>query len=106
LPPRERELLGLYETALEALRSSGASATSEVESVFEGVQSELGRRFEHDWLLRWNLLESLQKLGVENRVTAELRRELEQLEVHYQYRQPIASGLSYLSRVAQNPRGS
>jgi hypothetical protein len=105
LPPRERELLGLYEAALEALRSSGASATSEIESVFERVHGELGRRFEHDWLLRWNLLESLQKLGVENRVTAELRRELEQLEVYYQYRQPIASGLSYLSRVAQKPRG-
>jgi hypothetical protein len=51
--------------------------------------------------LRWNLLESLQKLGIEGRVTAELRRELEQLEVHYQYRQPIASGLSYLARVAR-----
>jgi phenylalanine-4-hydroxylase len=98
VPPRERDLLGLYETALEALRSS---AGAEVLPVFERVHGELRRHFEHDWLLRWNLLESLQKLSVQGRVAVELRRELEQLEVFYQYRQPIASGLSYLARVAR-----
>jgi phenylalanine-4-hydroxylase len=98
VPPRERELLGLYETALGALRSS---LGSDVVPVFERVHRELCAHFEHDWLLRWNLLESLQKLNLEGSVAAELRRELEQLEVHYQYRQPIASGLSYLSRVAR-----
>ena len=46
----------------------------------------------------------LQKLGLEGPLAAELRRELEQLEVHYQYRQPIASGLSSLSRVARVAR--
>jgi phenylalanine-4-hydroxylase len=106
VPPRERDLLGLYEAALAALRAPGASAPAEVSAVFERLHDELARNFEHDWLLRWNLLESLQKLGVENRVAAELRRELEQLEVHYQYRQPIASGLSYLARVAGRPRAS
>jgi len=98
VPPRERDLLGLYETALSALRSS---VGSEVVPVFERLHDELRRHFEHDWLLRWNLLESLQKLSVEGRVAAELRQELEQLEVFYQYRQPIASGLSYLARVAR-----
>jgi phenylalanine-4-hydroxylase len=102
VPPRERDLLGLYETALSALRSS---AGSEVLPVFERLHGELCRHFEHDWLLRWNLLESLQKLSVEGRVAAELRRELEQLEVFYEYRQPIASGLSYLARVARPARG-
>ena len=98
VPPRERELLGLYETALGALRSS---LGSDVLPVFERVHSELCRNFEHDWLLRWNLLESLQKLSLEGGVAAALRRELEQLEVYYHYRQPIASGLSYLARVAR-----
>ena len=101
VPPREHELLGLYETALGALRSS---LGSEVVPVFERVHRELCAHFEHDWLLRWNLLESLQKLSLEGPVAALLRRELEQLEVHYQYRQPIASGLSYLSRVAHATR--
>jgi phenylalanine-4-hydroxylase len=98
VPPRERELLGLYETALGALRSS---LGSEIVPVFERVHGELCRHFEHDWLLRWNLLESLQKLALDGSVAAALRRELEQLEVYYHYRQPIASGLSYLSRVAR-----
>ncbi len=98
VPPRDRELLGLYETALGALRSS---LGSDVVPVFERVHRELCRHFEHDWLLRWNLLDSLQKLSLQGEVASELRRELEQLEVYYQYRQPIASGLSYLARVAR-----
>jgi phenylalanine-4-hydroxylase len=103
VPPRERELLGLYETALGALRSS---LGGDVVPVFERLHRELCAHFEHDWLLRWNLLESLQKLSLEGSVAAQLRRELEQLEVHYQYRQPIASGLSYLSRVARGAHGA
>jgi phenylalanine-4-hydroxylase len=99
IPPREHELLGLYETSLAAVRSS---LGSDVVPVFERVHRDLCRHFEHDWLLRWNLLESLQKLGLEVNLAVELRRELEQLEVYYQYRQPIASGLSYLGRVARN----
>lgn len=98
LLPRERNLLGLYETSLAAVRSS---LGSDVVPVFERVHRELCEHFEHDWLLRWNLLESLQKLHLEVSLAAELRRELEQLEVYYQYRQPIASGLSYLARVAR-----
>jgi hypothetical protein len=70
--------------------------------VFERIHGALAQRFEHDWLLRWNLLESLQKLGLEGPLADQLRSELEQLEVHYQYRQPIASGLSYLARVARS----
>ena len=99
VPPRDRELLGLYETALGALRSA---LGSDVVPVFERVHRELCRHFEHDWLLRWNLLESLQKLGLHGDLASALRHELEELEVYYQYRQPIASGLSYLGRVARS----
>jgi phenylalanine-4-hydroxylase len=96
--PRENDMLELYGAALGALRSS---LGSDVVPVFERVHRALNERFEHDWLLRWNLLESLQKLGLDTPLAGELRRELEQLEVHYHYRQPIASGLSYLSRMAR-----
>jgi phenylalanine-4-hydroxylase len=98
VPPREHALLGLYETAIGALRSS---LGSEIVPVFERIHRELAQQFPHDWLLRWNLLESLQKLSLKVELGDELRRELEQLEVHYQYRQPIASGLAYLARVAR-----
>ena len=87
-------MLGLYEAALAALRSHG----DDVAPVFERVHRELKRDFPHDWLLRWNLLESLQKLGRGGALASELRRELTRLEVHFQYREPIASGLSYLAR--------
>ncbi|MDF3068070.1 MAG: aromatic amino acid hydroxylase [Polyangiaceae bacterium] len=97
VPPREQGLLALYERALTALRSA---LGSEVVPVFERVHRELGQSYPHDWLLRWNLLESLQKLGAGSSLDEELRRELEELEVHYDYRQPIASGLAYLRRVA------
>ncbi|HVY27784.1 MAG TPA: aromatic amino acid hydroxylase [Polyangiaceae bacterium] len=97
--PRENDLLELYEAALGVLRSS---LGSDVVPVFERIHDALSERFEHDWLLRWNLLESLQKLGLRVPLGDQLRRELEQLEVHYQYRQPIASGLSYLSRLARS----
>jgi hypothetical protein len=97
VPPREQGLLSLYELALSALRSA---LGSDVVPVFERVHRELGQSHPHDWLLRWNLLESLQKLGLPGPMADDLRRELSDLEVHFHYRQPIASGLAYLARVA------
>ncbi len=63
LPPSEHALLGLYESAIGALRSS---LGSEVVPVFERVHRELALHFPYDWLLRWNLLESLQKLRLKS----------------------------------------
>lgn len=107
-PPRERALLGLYQRALAALRSS---LGAEVVPVFERLHLELTRDFADDWLLRWNLLESLLKLGDEKldgekrgdarRLASELRRELERLEDRFEGRQPIASGLRYLASLAR-----
>jgi phenylalanine-4-hydroxylase len=99
VPPREHALLGLYETAIAALRSS---LGAEVVPVFERLHRDLTEQFPHDWLLRWNLLESLQKLRLKVALADELRSELELLEVHYQYRQPIASGLAYLVRALRS----
>ena len=85
----------MYEQALAALRSS---LGPDVVPVFERLHRELAAHFEHDWLLRWNLLESLQKLGQRGALADRLRSELEQLELYFERRQPIASGLAYLSR--------
>jgi len=99
VPPREHALLGLYETAIGALRSS---LGAEVVPVFERLHRDLVQHFPDDWLLRWNLLESLQKLRLKVELADQLRHELELLEVHYQYRQPIASGLAYLGRALRS----
>lgn len=87
-------MLSLYETALGALRST---LGTDVLPVFERLHRDLERDFPNDWLLRWNLLESLQKLGIQGELAETLRAELTKLEVYYEYRQPIASGLRYLA---------
>jgi phenylalanine-4-hydroxylase len=100
LPPREGAMLSLYETALGALRST---LGADVLPVFERLHRELARDFPNDWLLRWNLLESLQKLGIEGQLPETLRAELTKLEVYYEYKQPIASGLRYLAAALGRP---
>jgi phenylalanine-4-hydroxylase len=96
LPERERRLLSLYERAEEAHRTGAAR----VQSVFPRVLAVLDRDFPREWLLRWNLLESLIKAGDDGPVARALRSELERLEVELDHDQPIASGLRYLARAA------
>jgi hypothetical protein len=67
---------------------------------FPGVLAALDREFPREWLLRWNLLESLLKAGDVGPVSQSLRVELERLEVELEHREPIASGLRYLARDA------
>jgi hypothetical protein len=67
---------------------------------FPEVHRELVRSFPDEWLLRWNLLESLLKVKDHGPLSAELKAELERLEVAFDYRQPIASGLRYLAKLA------
>ncbi len=93
LPEREARLLELYEQASSALRGAfGARAQSELERIHDTLR----RDFPDEWLLRWNLLESLLKLGSEAPLSAMLKAELEALEIRYEHREPITSGLRYL----------
>jgi phenylalanine-4-hydroxylase len=93
LEPEQRSMIALYERALEALRQSFGSA---VVPAFEVIHRELCERYPEEWLLRWNLLESLLKLKAGSELQAQLTRELEQLEIRYAHREPIATGLAYL----------
>ena len=103
LAKREQALLSLYERAIEAFRNrAGSSALP----VFQAIHTELAARFPNEWLLRWNLLESLCKWG-EHGASAErgslgteLERELLALELKFAHREPIASGLRYLATLA------
>jgi phenylalanine-4-hydroxylase len=98
LPDREAHLLALYERAVRAAREGGSVLTE-----FERIEAHLEERFPDEWLLRWNLLESLLKAGQKGELFARLKQELEVLEERYEKRQPIASGLRYL---ASRPLGS
>ena len=95
LPDVERELLSLYERAARA-HAEGAPAMARE---FPRVHDALVRSFPDEWLLRWNLLESLLKAKDTGAFATTLRAELERLEVAFDYRQPIASGLRYLAKL-------
>jgi phenylalanine-4-hydroxylase len=96
LPERERALLGLYEQAGRA-HGEGAPALA---AEFPGIAARLELEYPDEWLLRWNLLESLLKVGDPGALGRELRSELERLEFKFEKREPIASGLRYLARFA------
>jgi hypothetical protein len=89
-------LLELYEAAWQAHHEGRAAVTS----VYPLVHDRLGEAFPREWLLRWNLVETLQKLDAAPDLAATLRGELQALEVIWNYEQPIATGLRYLARVA------
>jgi phenylalanine-4-hydroxylase len=93
LPPEERAALDLYERAEGAYRA-GTQAMAEV---FPRVHATLERDFPREWLLRWNLLESLLRAPPAGTLTQTLWGELERLEIALDRRQPIASGLRYLA---------
>ncbi len=94
---RERALLALYERALAAFREQLGSS---VVSAFASIHGELTAEFSEEWLLRWNLLESLCKLGERGPLARTLEAELAALEIRFSHREPIATGLRYLSGLA------
>jgi phenylalanine-4-hydroxylase len=90
--PAEARLERLYARAHLA-RAEGAAGRATLES----LHAELDASYPHEWLLAWNLLESLFDLGLgQDPLVRELERRLRSLEHHYEGRHPIALGLDYL----------
>jgi hypothetical protein len=89
----------LYRQADGARAGAGgrADAGGGLPSALRTVHEALVREYPHEWLLRWNILESLRKAGAPDDVTRPLWQELEHLEEVFQNREPIASGLRHLS---------
>ena len=97
LQEREQALLALYERSISAFRGRlGGAAVS----AFAQVHRELTQSFPDEWLLRWNLLECLCKLAEGGSLSRTLESELLSLELKFLHREPIASGLRYLSALA------
>ncbi len=91
--PRERGLLRLYERAVEGWKSL---LGAELVATFERITHDLDREYPDDWLLRWNLLESLVKVGQQGALSEHLTRDLELLEIKYLAQEPIATGLAHI----------
>jgi hypothetical protein len=89
-------LIDLYVRAERAHRAD----RGEIAEEFRRVIAELDRDYPDEWLLRWNLLESLIKARDRGPTAGALRGALERLEVDFDHRQPIASGLRYLANLA------
>jgi phenylalanine-4-hydroxylase len=85
-------LLEMYERA-ERAHYAGRDSVLEV---FPAIVATIGRDYPDDWLLRWNLLETLLKAGADSHLARVLRSELERLEVAFEHAEPIASGLREL----------
>jgi len=92
-PADEARMIELYSRALAAHH---APAPSAMLATFRELHGVLRERYPRDWLLRWNLLESLVKRDVQGDLVDALRRELNALEREFHGEQPIASGLRYL----------
>jgi phenylalanine-4-hydroxylase len=93
LPDRDQRLLALYEQAERAHQAGHPAMSAE----FPELGTVLDRDYPDEWLLRWNMLESLLKAGHNGALSRTLRAQLERLEDAFDHRQPIASGLRYLA---------
>jgi phenylalanine-4-hydroxylase len=90
---RQRELLALYERALAAFHALGGR---ELEAACASVVAQLDATHPDEWLLRFNVLESLVKAGEGAALQGKLEADLERLELRFGGREPIATGLAYV----------
>jgi hypothetical protein len=97
-----RELIGLYERARSAFRSLGGG---ELEAACAAVVERLDAAYPDEWLLRFNLLESLTKAGEGALLGEALEADLERLELRFGGREPIATGLSYVRSLVGRGEG-
>ena len=100
VPPRRRRegvqgrLLGHYRDALALWERPDSP---ELVSRFGEMAAALERDFPDEWLLPWNLLECLLKLGRGGALAPRLRRHLLEIESRFPTEAPITTGLRHLS---------
>lgn len=92
-PAHEARMIELYARALAAHQVPSSSAML---AVFRELHEVLQLDYPRDWLLRWNLLESLVKRDLRGDLADALQAELTLLEREFHGEQPIASGLRHL----------
>jgi phenylalanine-4-hydroxylase len=90
IPEAERALIALHAQVAALVRAPAEDANERLQA----IHGALGA-YPTEWLLRINLLEALLAGGCpDHALESRLRRELTELEVHFQGREPIATGLS------------
>lgn len=94
----ERNLVSLFERAVDAHRTRSGGG---LEETFAHVHDELLRRHPDEWLLRWNLLESLVKDRSRSALADTLERELVKVRERSEAGHPIGRGLAYIHALRQ-----
>jgi phenylalanine-4-hydroxylase len=98
--PEERDLLSLYE---HLDRSAKILGNAELVDCLTSIEDSVRRDHPEDWLLLWNLLESLGRTPIAGSRASALRAvveaDLAALEIALGHRQPIATGLAYLRQI-------
>ncbi len=89
----DARLLALYR---RALRLWDKPESRELVPGFEEIGEALCAEFPDDWLLRWNLLESLCKTGRGAALGDQLRRQLLEIERRFPADAPVSTGLRFL----------
>ncbi|RKZ12271.1 aromatic amino acid hydroxylase [bacterium] len=92
----EGQVLHLYQAALQCVRE-GKDPRKMVEG-FARIEDEL-QSHPDEWLLRWNLLESLRKADVGEELQAKLCAELLEIEKTDYESLPISTGLQFLEMI-------
>ena len=85
--------LDLYRRALRLWEKPEAP---DLVSGFEEIEEALAEGFPDNWLLRWNLLESLCKVGRGAELARELRERLLEVEACFPDDAPVSTGLRFL----------
>jgi phenylalanine-4-hydroxylase len=105
-PPEDHRLAALYR---EALRLWERPGSPDLVPGFTHIARELRAHYPGDWLLRWNLLESLRKIDAGVVLATMLRDDLLGVEASTPgdaaTKAPIERGLRYLGFEPRRPRG-
>jgi phenylalanine-4-hydroxylase len=91
----QAELLDLYRQALQAWQG-GSRQAEEAVVEFTRIHQRLDLEFPDEWLLRWNLLESLIKAAAGPQLQATLVARLKEIETARFRELPIGMGLRFL----------
>jgi len=89
----DRELVALFHRC-RVVATEGTSA--DVEKVFREALGQMKRHYPDQWLLSWNLLESLKKLGHTGNLVKEIKNFMLEIENRKPKDVPVTMGLKYL----------
>lgn len=93
----ELEMMHMFERTRDAF---GSLAGSKASVAVEQISDRLDAGYPEEWLIRYELLAGLARLNERDprrgKLARKLIRDLEQLEILYAHREPIATGLAHL----------